>query len=169
MSAQFDWRLRHDARDVGLIERFPRRQADSVQGLCRSSRRGNRVIAADPQLAADLYSEASATKVPTAMMLGPAKVRRSMPLKVIVFGHMPSLDVKLIPKDQDLSFQRGPRPQHVGDASPPVELRQLNAISPGSNQQTAARSPTGSSSRSPCGSAHAAKTDRMHRYGPDGR
>jgi hypothetical protein len=79
----------------------------------------------------------------------------------------PSLDGKLT-KEQDLSF-RDPRPEHVGDASLPVGLRRLNAISPDSNRQTAVRSPAGSSSRSPGGSARAGKTDRMRRYGPDGR
>jgi hypothetical protein len=48
-------------------------------------------------------------QVPRDVLSEGRKIRRSMALKVSLFWQMPSLDVKLTTKDQDLSFQRGPR------------------------------------------------------------
>src|SRR3984893_5987065 len=55
------------------------------------------------------FTIVSALRVLGANLVSPTKIRRSMGTESQSLWQVPSLDVKLMTKDQDLSFQRGPR------------------------------------------------------------
>src|SRR5438874_2581296 len=96
-----------------LISRISRRISNGAVGRPQRCRDFQRQYDLKPvrcqRMTVSGFTIVSALMVFGTKRYSPTKIRRSIALKAL--RQMPALDVKLMTKDQDLSFQRDPRPE----------------------------------------------------------